>query len=118
MNKIEMFFYLIFRKNPLLKTIVRNIYQSCFDILPNKDNYFINIPIVKDNCFYGFHDQNPFSKDKTIVLANKSTIPLRMPTSYDFLDVGYWGGKHFDNWCLIDKTCVWNYHKGCRLQEK
>ena len=116
MNKIELVFYNIFRKNLKIKNIVRNLYQSLFDILPDKDNFFLHRPIVKENCFFGFHDSTPFSNDNTKVLSNKLLIPLRMPMKNDALEVGYWDGELYTNWRSIDKTYAWNYHKGCRLQ--
>lgn len=116
MNKLEYFVYGLVKNNYRVKNIVRNIYQGFFDILPNSDSKFLNSPITHSECFFGFHDLSPFAKDNSKILSNKLTIPLRMPTSSDILEVGYWDGANFKEWHKIGETKAWNYHKGCRLQ--
>ena len=116
MNKVEQFCYNILKRNQWLKNCVRNIYQSIFDLLPDKANYFVNAPIVLKDCYFGFHDRTPFSKDNLRILSNKLVIPLRMPTVSDELIVGFWSGENYTCWNEIGRTLAWNYHKGCRLQ--
>lgn len=118
MNKIEKFVYDAVKSNPKLKIGIRNLYQSAFDMLPNKKDYSINPIFVKEGYFFGFHDVSPFSFDDTKLLANKLTIPLRMPSQKDILEVGYFeiiNGQP-ENFIKIGDTRAWNYHKGCRLQ--
>ena len=116
MNKVESFVYKLVKNNYVVKNIVRNIYQGFYDMLPNYGSEFVSNPIVRKNCFFGFHDLDPFSKDDEYVLSNRLTIPLRMPTSTDILEVGVWSGKDFSDWTKLGETRAWNYHKGCRLQ--
>lgn len=116
MNRIESFVYGLVKNNYLLKNAIRNLYQGFYDLLPNKKSCFKHEPIVLENCFFGFHDVNPFSDDDTKILSNRLTIPLRMPKKDDALEVGYWGGKDFNTWSKLGETTAWNYHKGCRLQ--
>lgn len=116
MNKIEQFVYNRVKNNYVLKNLFRNIYQGVYDMLPNYDSNFSAEPIVHENSFFGFHDSCPFSFDGTKHLAYKLSIPLRMPTEEDLLDVGYWTGEKFGDWVALGKTGAWNYHKGCRLQ--
>lgn len=115
MNKIEKIVYDLVKKNPRLKTRLRNIYQTIYDILPDKKDYFLNDVIVQDNYFFGFHDCDPFSLNSNYVLANKLNIPLRMPEKDDLLTVGFFQ-NNFSDYVEIAKTQAWNYHKGCRLQ--
>lgn len=116
MNKIEAFVYQRVKNNHLLKNAVRNIYQGFYDLLPNYDSRFQSEPIVLENSFFGFHDVCPFSRDNRLLLANRLTIPLRMPTKDDVLEVGYWTGEDYRQWHRLGETRAWNYHKGCRLQ--
>lgn len=116
MNNLELFCYNLVKKNPVVKTVVRNIYQSFFDLMPDHPNYFYSEPKVFEGCYFGFHDQDPISRDGSKVLCNKLTIALRMPTIEDHLDLGYWYGENNEKWCKIAETHAWNYHKGCRLQ--
>lgn len=115
MNKIEKKVYDIVKKNPQLKNKIRNIYQTIFDILPDKKNYSENEIIERKGYFFGFHDICPFSYDEKYILSNKLEIPLRMPTTEDLLTVGYWDSD-LKKYTSVCKTKVWNYHKGCRLQ--
>lgn len=118
MNKIEKLVYDTVKHNPRIKRRIRDIYQSAYDLLPNKKGYSINPILAKEGYFFGFHDISPFSFDDTKVLANKLTIPFRMPTKQDVLEVGYFtmkNGKPGD-YTKIGESTAWNYHKGCRLQ--
>ena len=116
MNKLESFVYQKVKNNYIIKNALRNIYQGFYDLLPNYDSSFLHEPTVKAGCFFGFHDVTPFSADNRQMLSNRLTIPLRMPTKKDKLEVGVWSGKDYDEWTHIGETTAWNYHKGCRLQ--
>ncbi len=115
MNKFERIVYDFLKKEPKIKLFVRNIYQSIFDLIPNKMNYFINPPICKEGYFFGFHDISPFSNNDDFILSNKLEIPLRMPKINDPLTVGFWN-KNLQKYNVIGQSFAWNYHKGCRLQ--
>jgi len=66
-----------------------------YDLLPNYESKFSSEPIVLEDCFFGFHDVKPFSNKNSRLLSNRLTIPLRMPTKDDVLEVGYWYGDNF-----------------------
>ena len=116
MNKLEAFVYQRVKNNYLLKDAVRNVYQAFYDLLPNYESRFQHAPIVLEDSFFGFHDVKPFSSDNRQLLACRLTIPLRMPTKTDVLQVGYYTGDHYSEWHPLGETHAWNYHKGCRLQ--
>jgi len=116
MNKLEAFVYQRVKNNYLLKNAVRNIYQGFYDLLPNYPSWFQNPPVVLEDCFFGFHDVTPFSRDNGMLLGCRLTIPLRMPTKDDVLEVGYSTGEDYHQWHPLGETRAWNYHKGCRLQ--
>lgn len=118
MNKLESIIYNVVRKNPALKQLLRNLYQSVFDLLPRQKEYFAGDFQMQEHYFFGFHDITPFSVDETKVLANHTLFDLSMPKPEQFLEVGYFDfyeGK-MGTFHLIDKSFAWNYHKGCRLQ--
>lgn len=118
MNKIEKLVYDLVKKTPWLKILIRNIYQSIFDLLPRKKEYSINEIHSKEGYFYGFHDTIPFSAENDMLLANKLYFDLRMPKSGEFIDVGFFFLKEegFSEYKKVGKSYAWNYHKGCRLQ--
>lgn len=115
MNRVEKCLYDLLKRNPRLKYFIRNMYQSLFDVLPDKMNYFATKIICKENYFFGFHDVSPFSGNDQYVLAHKIYIPLRMPNEEDYVGVGYWD-MELNEYKQVDKSYAWNYHKGCRLQ--
>ena len=118
MNKIEKLVYDTVKKNQYLKARIRNMYQAIFEMLPDKKNYSKRPIQAKEGYFFGFHDLIPFSQDDTKLLANQLTIPFRMPTAEDGLNLGYFILKdgQLGDFVTIGKTHAWNYHKGCRLQ--
>lgn len=118
MNKVEKYVYDILKSKPWLKFIIRNLYQSFFDLLPKKKEFSVSHIDYKEGYFFGFHDITPFSFDNSKVLANGFDIPLRMPTNDEALAVGYFNfsdGKLGD-FIKVSESFAWNYHKGCRLQ--
>ncbi|MDE6860123.1 MAG: hypothetical protein K2J65_06905 [Duncaniella sp.] len=118
MNKLESIVYNCVRKNPAIKQFVRNIYQSAFDLLPKKREFFINNYEFRENYFYGFHDCCPWSPDESKILACHNYFDLRMPLPEEKIDIGYFDfndGK-IGNFHKISESTAWNYHKGCRLQ--
>ncbi|NDV42639.1 hypothetical protein [Flagellimonas sediminis] len=118
MNKLEKLVYDAVKHNPKVKIKIRNMYQSFYDALPNKKDYSVNPIQAKEGHFFGFHDVSPFSFDDTKVLANKLTIPLRMPEKKDVLEVGYFEIENgqVGDYVKVGESRAWNYHKGCRLQ--
>lgn len=119
MNKIEKYIYDILKSKPWIKFLVRNIYQTLFDILPKKKEYSINNIDFRENYFFGFHDKTPFSQDCQKILANHLIInSLRMPKKHDSLEIGYFkfNNGNIGEFVLLKNTAAWNYHKGCRLQ--
>lgn len=118
MNKIEKLVYDTVKKNQHVKRAVRNIYQTVFDILPDKKNYHKHPIQAKEGYFFGFHDVCPFSVDDSKLLANQLTIPFRMPVATEGLNVGYFEltEGQLENFVSLGTSYAWNYHKGCRLQ--
>lgn len=118
MNKIETIVYNAVRKNPALKQFVRNCYQTIFDLLPRKKEFFSGDFDFKEGYFFGFHDVSPLSMDEKRLLAMQYPFDLRMPRPEEPLTIGYFD---FNNGKLgqyheLGKSYAWNFHKGCRLQ--
>lgn len=119
MNKVEKIFYDLVKSTPWLKFIIRNCYQTFFDLLPRRKEHSINNILFKENYFYGFHDKTPFSSDENKILSNHLVLnELRMPKPEDKLEIGYFEFKNgvIGDYIKIGESLAWNYHKGCRLQ--
>ena len=88
MTKTERYIYDMVKSTPWLKDLIRNIYQSFFDLLPKKKELFADEYDYKEHFFLGFHDVQPFSEDGTKVLAQRAEIEGHMPSANDVLHVG------------------------------
>lgn len=79
-----------------------------FDIenIAPKDDY---------NYFFGYYEKNPWNKDETKVLANRTKLLTKFPTQEDFLEIGYINtiDKEFVS---LGNTNSWNWQQGCQLQ--
>lgn len=118
MTQVERYVYDLVKSKPWLKDFLRNVYQSVFDMLPRKKDWFASEFQYKEHFFLGFHDVQPFSPDGTKLIAQHADIEGHMPLESDALHVGYFdftngqlGGFH-----PIADSYAWNFHKGCRLQ--
>jgi Tol biopolymer transport system component len=116
MNRLERFVYDRLKRNPRIKLIVRDIYQTLFDLLPVSSCYSAYPIRVREGFFFGFHDHTPFSADNQMLLANRYTIGLRMPNEDDELEVGFFHGQDYRVWEPVGRTRAWNWHQGCKLQ--
>lgn len=116
MNNFEKLVYNFVRDNPSLKKYIRNFYQDIFDYLPSPKKQSSYEIISRDGYFFGFHDHTPFSYDNTKLLANKFKFDLKMPTTKDQLDIGFFDGNAFRNFHKVGSTSTWSWHLGCKLQ--
>ena len=119
MNKIESFIYNLVRKNPVAKNTIRNLYQSLFDLIPRKKEYFKYHFDFKEGYYFGFHDLQELSADCSKLLVQRLSFDLRMPLAGETEEVGYLDFNSdglMGDFHSLGMTSAWNYHKGCRLQ--
>ena len=116
MNRFERLIYNLVRSNPRLKNTIRNAYQAAWDLLPSKKVETRYEIVAREGFFFGFHDHTPFSHDDSKLLANRFTIPLRMPELGETLEVGYFDGPNHNEYHAVAETCAWLWHMGCKLQ--
>lgn len=118
MNKLETVIYNIVKSHPIIKKVIKTLYQGAFDLLPRKAEL---LPVEYDyraGYFFGFHDVSPFSMNESKCLAHKVPFDGRMPRKGESMEIGYFdvdNGK-FGNFHKIADSFAWNFHKGCRLQ--
>ena len=118
MNKIEKRVFDLVKSAPWLKFLIRNLYQTLFDLLPKPKEFSVHPINYKQGFFFGFHDQTPFSSDGKRILANQLSVDLRMPEHGEVLNVGFFvhNSGVLRDYKKIGESDAWNYHKGCRLQ--
>lgn len=115
MNRIELFFYNLVKKNPRLKRRIRDAYQRVFDFLPQKRTKSAYRVEVYEGFFFGFHDKCPWSLDNRFLLGHRFNIPLRMPGPQDSVDVGYFSGGNYEKFNFLGKSRAWSWHQGAQL---
>ena len=106
MNKLEKFIYDLVKRNPALKTSIRNLYQNILDVLPSK-KFKTSYPLInREGYFFGFHDHTPFSSNEKYLLAQKAPVGFFMPNTNDLLKIGFFSGDKYTefNECTYTKT--------------
>ena len=117
MNRLEKSIYDLVKRNPRLKTMLRNKYQELFDLFPKTTRLHSSLDLeVRKGYFFGFHDHSPFSYHGGYLLANKHSNKFFMPVLGDELEVGVFTGEGWKQYEPITTTRAWNWHMGCRLQ--
>ena len=116
MNRFERVIYNRVRANPTLKNKLRNFYQTIWDFFPAQKAVSAYPIEAHEGFFFGFHDHTPFSHDNSKLLANRFTIPLRMPELGETLEVGYFDGPNHKEYHAVAETRAWLWHMGCKLQ--
>jgi hypothetical protein len=116
MNKIEKVIYDLVKTNPKLKNSIRDIYQGILSIVP-KDKKVSDFNILeREGFFYGFHDKIPWSKDNTMLLAQKYNIGDRDIKKEDEVEIGYFQDDDYTEFKSLCTTKSWNWTQGSMLQ--
>ena len=116
MNKAERFIYDYVRKNPRVKNVIRDVYQSVFSKIPVKQFTINDSVINRQGYFFGFHDKSPWCHDDSLLLANRFDIPNRQITKSDTLQIGVFKGKNYDEFIPLATTPSFNWQQGCFAQ--
>ena len=116
MNRFERFFYNIVRFSPKVKRIIIYIYHRLFSFIPIKKIKTDYNIIIRKGYFFGFHDKCPWSPDNKLLLAHKFKADLRMPTSDEKIEIGYFSGNNQTEFNSIATTRTWNWQMGSMLQ--
>src|SRR5688572_14674048 len=116
MNRAERFLHSYIKKNPKLKNVLRDAYQTVLSKVPVKDFIINNSLINRPGYFFGFHDKSPWNHDDSMLLANRFNIPNRSITRDDSIDVGIFSGKDFLEFTPLAITKSFNWQQGCLSQ--
>ena len=116
MNQFERFFYNKVRFSPKVKRLIIYLYQRLLFFVPIKKIQSDYDIIVREGYFFGFHDKCPWSPDNKYLLAHKYPNDLKMPTSDDKVEIGYFSGKNLTDFNPIAETSTWNWQMGSMLQ--
>jgi hypothetical protein len=115
MNKAERFLHKYIKKNPRVKNVIRDAYQTVFSNVPAKQ--FANDSLInRSGYFFGFHDRSPWCYDDSLMLANRFTIPNRQITKSDMIEIGVFKGERFEEFVPLASTKSFNWQQGCFSQ--
>lgn len=114
MNGLEKIAYNLVKKNPKIKNLMRNTYQTLMSIVPKKKKVSSFKIIEREGYFFGFHDKVPWSKDETMLLAHKLQNNS-LENNYE-IEVGYFKGEDNTEFVSIGTTNAWNLQQGSMLQ--
>ncbi|MBU0528981.1 hypothetical protein KKF86_04395 [bacterium] len=99
-----------------MKESIVNLYQRLFSIIPIKKIQTDYNVIVREGYFFGFHDKCPWSPNNKFLLAHKYKIDLKMPTSDEKVEIGYFSGINQTEFIPLGITSAWNWQMGSMLQ--
>ncbi|CAN5479941.1 hypothetical protein BH11BAC1_BH11BAC1_18430 [soil metagenome] len=116
MNKAEKFFYNFIKKNPRIKNIIRDVYQSLMSVVPVKQMFINDSLSNRPGYFFGFHDKSPWSYDDVYLLGNRFQIPNREINKSDTIEVGIFKGEEWKEFVPLAKTLAFNWQQGCFSQ--
>jgi len=116
MNTLERYIYDKIRFSPKIKKSIVGLYQRLFFLVPIKKIQTDYNIIIREGCFFGFHDKCPWSHDNKYLLAHKYKIDLKIPDEEDAVEIGYFDGKDQTDFKSIATTRTWNWQMGSMLQ--
>ncbi|WP_347330097.1 hypothetical protein [Marinimicrobium locisalis] len=116
MNKLERIIHQSLEGKPALRNTLKKIYQASLSIVPTTNINEENV-VVRPNCFYGFHNLCPWSKDNKYLLTHRFQTPDdRLPEKGQKIEVGVFFGENHQSYRKITETNVWNWQQGAMLQ--
>lgn len=116
MKNIEQYIYNLVKKNVVLKTFLRKVYQSVFLLtFPKKIDTKYKINVV-EGYFFGFHDKTPWCSNNKKILAHKYPNIKGLPKKNDFVEIGFFKDNELKEFVSLDKTQSWNWQQASMLQ--
>ncbi len=117
MNTLESLVYHIVKRNPKIKNVVRDVYQTLFSLIPGPREQSLYPVTVREGFFFGFHDKNPWSSGNLYLLAHGyNRIANKIPKTGDKIDIGFFKGDDFSSFQKITSTSCFNWQQGSMLQ--
>tara|TARA_R110000851_G_scaffold333510_1_gene514219 strand:- start:3416 stop:4636 length:1221 start_codon:yes stop_codon:yes gene_type:complete len=117
LNRLESYVYNFVKKNPAIKKFLRDIYQGFFSLLATKGFDSDYEVIIRNRCFFGFHDKSPWSPDGKYLLGHShSGIGNEPCESIPFVEVSIFEGPNWTERKAISKTAAFNWQQGAQLQ--
>ena len=116
-RNFENFVHSKLEANPWLKNLVKRVYQHVF-VFFSRSKFEISQPYtIRKNVFFGFHDKDPWSRNKSALLAHEfEGIGNEAITSSSKINIVLFTGKDWLNKYVIGSSSAWNWQQGSELQ--
>lgn len=114
---LERLVYDLVKDRPWLKNGLKKAYQTVFSISGRSSEKVPSNWIIRENCFFGFHDKSPWSSDDSLLLAHEfegTGNELELATQNISINVFF--GQNWQEKKVIAKTSAWNWQQGSQLQ--
>ena len=116
-RKVENFVHSKLEANPWIKNLVKKIYQHVYVFFSRSKFDISHSYVLRHNAFFGFHDKDPWSQNKSALLAHEyEGIGNEIITSKSTVNIVLFHGKNWLEKRVIGSTSAWNWQQGSELQ--
>lgn len=114
---MERIIYDLVKDRPWLKDLLKKIYQGVFCHTGRRHEIIPSGMVIRPNCFFGFHDKDPWSADNRFLLAHRYKGIGNEPESASCaLDIVVFSGEDWLEGRTVGTTRAWNWQQGAQLQ--
>lgn len=105
------------KDRPWLKDGLKLAYQSTFSIFGRRRERLPEAWVVRDHCFFGFHDKSPWSQDGRWLLAHRyQGVGNEADGNQEPVEIMAFGGESWTEPHVVGTTRAWNWQQGSQLQ--
>ena len=117
LGKIESFVYNAVKRNTFIKNLLRDSYQLFFALAARKGYESKYKMVIRDNCFFGFHDKSPWSPDGRYLLGHSylGKGNENCETIHS-VEIVLFDGNEWTKKRNISSTGAFNWQQGSQLQ--
>jgi len=105
---------------PIIKKIVKRIYQFSVYIISPKVKYEGNIirisPQDSMEYFFGYYDKSPWDITDRYILCLRAKDTLKSPAPLEPAEIVLFDTQNNNSYKILGKTHAWNVQQGCMLQ--
>jgi len=114
---MERLVYNLVKDRPWLKDGLKLAYQGAFSIFGRRRERLPKAWIVRDHCFFGFHDKSPWSHDGRWLLGHRYQGLGNEPDgNQNPVEIVAFGGENWTEACVVGASRAWNWQQGSQLQ--
>ncbi|MCC5888294.1 MAG: hypothetical protein JJT88_17815 [Gammaproteobacteria bacterium] len=114
---MEKLIYNLVKDRPWLKDGLKLAYQGAFSIFGRRRERLPGNWVVRDRCFFGFHDKSPWSSDGKWLLGHRFRGKgNEVDGNMNPVEIVAFDGEDWTTLSLLGTTQAWNWQQGSQLQ--